>query len=162
MLSGLYGDHMSIHRTFLKSALAASPFDTISGLEMNKSDLFLVAQRWSIIVADDDDGDGKGEGDGEGQVGIATKTRAKPKKPSQYKVLLLNDDYTPMEFVVMVLKRFFRMDLEQATRVMLHVHQRGVGVCGIFPYEVAETKVNQVMDFAREHQHPLQCTLEKA
>ena len=77
-------------------------------------------------------------------------------------LLMLNDDYTPMEFVVMVLKRFFRMDLEQATRVMLHVHQRGVGVCGIFPYEVAETKVNQVMDFARDNQHPLQCTLEKA
>ena len=109
------------------------------------------------------DGEGGGKDDeGDGQVGIATKTRTKPKKPSMYKVLMLNDDYTPMEFVVMVLKRFFRMDLEQATRVMLHVHQRGVGVCGIFPYEVAETKVNQVMDFARENQHPLQCTLEKA
>lgn len=108
------------------------------------------------------DGGDNGINDGEGQVGIATRTRTKPKKPSQYKVLMLNDDYTPMEFVVMVLKRFFRMDLEQATRVMLHVHQRGVGVCGIFPYEVAETKVNQVMDFARENQHPLQCTLEKA
>ena len=103
-----------------------------------------------------------GVGGGEGQVGVATRTRAKPKKPSQYKVLMLNDDYTPMEFVVMCLKRFFRMDLEQATRVMLHVHQRGVGVCGVFPYEVAETKVNQVMDFARQNQHPLQCTLEKA
>ena len=100
--------------------------------------------------------------DDEAQVGVATKTRAKPKKPSQYKVLLLNDDYTPMEFVVIVLKRFFRMDMEEATRVMLHVHQRGVGVCGIFPYEVAETKVNQVMDFAKANQHPLQCTLEKA
>jgi ATP-dependent Clp protease adaptor protein ClpS len=100
--------------------------------------------------------------EGDAQVGVATKTRAKPKKPSQYKVLMLNDDYTPMEFVVMVLKRFFSMDLEQATRVMLHVHQKGVGVCGIFPYEVAETKVNQVMDFARQNQHPLQCTLEKA
>jgi ATP-dependent Clp protease adaptor protein ClpS len=100
--------------------------------------------------------------DSDGEVGVATKTKAKPKKPSQYKVLMLNDDYTPMEFVVMVLKRFFRMDLEQATRVMLHVHQRGVGVCGVFPYEVAETKVNQVMDFARQNQHPLQCTLEKA
>src|SRR5690606_4435289 len=100
--------------------------------------------------------------EGEGQLGVATKARARPKKPSQYKVLLLNDDYTPMEFVVMVLKRFFRMDMEQATRVMLHVHQRGVGVCGVFPYEVAETKVNQVMDYARENQHPLQCTLEKA
>lgn len=107
-----------------------------------------------------DDDDDKREGDG--QVGIATKTRSKPKKPSQYKVLLLNDDYTPMEFVVIVLKRFFRMDMEGATRVMLHVHQKGVGVCGIFPYEVAETKVNQVMDFARQNQHPLQCTLEKA
>ena len=95
------------------------------------------------------------------EVGIATKTKARPKKPSQYKVLLLNDDYTPMEFVVMVLKRFFSMDLEQATRVMLHVHQKGVGVCGVFPYEVAETKVNQVMDFAKQNQHPLQCTLEK-
>jgi ATP-dependent Clp protease adaptor protein ClpS len=113
-----------------------------------------------IVRAEDEDG-GK-EGGGAGQVGIATKTRAKPKKPSQYKVLMLNDDYTPMEFVVMVLKRFFGMDLEQATRVMLHVHQRGVGVCGIFTYEVAETKVNQVMDFARQNQHPLQCTLEKA
>ena len=111
---------------------------------------------------DGEKGDDEGGGDGEGQIGIATKTRTKPKKPSQFKVLLLNDDYTPMEFVVLVLKRFFRMDMEQATRVMLHVHQRGVGVCGIYPYEIAETKVNQVMDFARQNQHPLQCTLEKA
>lgn len=112
------------------------------------------------VRANDEDGDK--DGDGKDQVGVATKTRAKAKKPSQYKVLMLNDDYTPMEFVVLVLKRFFGMDLEQATRVMLHVHQRGVGVCGIFTYEVAETKVNQVMDFARQNQHPLQCTLEKA
>nr|ADG60244.1 ATP-dependent Clp protease adaptor protein ClpS [uncultured bacterium] len=118
-----------------------------------------------VRLSDEDEGGsgpGNDDGDGQGQVGLATRTRAKPKKPSQYKVLMLNDDYTPMEFVVMVLKRFFRMDLEQATRVMLHVHQRGVGVCGIFPYEVAETKVSQVMDFARQNQHPLQCTLEKA
>ncbi|MEO0062320.1 MAG: ATP-dependent Clp protease adapter protein ClpS [Pseudomonadota bacterium] len=120
-----------------------------------------------VRLSDEDEGPGApggGDGDngGDGQIGLATRTRAKPKKPSQYKVLMLNDDYTPMEFVVMVLKRFFRMDLEQATRVMLHVHQRGVGVCGIFPYEVAETKVSQVMDFARENHHPLQCTLEKA
>jgi len=112
--------------------------------------------------ADGDDPGGIGIDENEGQVGVATKTRSRPKKPSQYKVLLLNDDYTPMEFVVMVLKRFFRMDLEQATRVMLHVHQKGVGVCGVYPYEVAETKVTQVMDCARENQHPLQCTLEKA
>ena len=106
--------------------------------------------------------DGEGDGDGRHQIGIATKTRAKPKKPSQFKVLLLNDDYTPMEFVVVVLKRFFQMDMDQATRVMLHVHQKGVGVCGVFTYEIAETKVNQVMDFAGQNQHPLQCTLEKA
>lgn len=117
-----------------------------------------------VRAADDDEdgGHGGGHGDGQDQVGTATKTRTKPKKPSQFKVLMLNDDYTPMEFVVMSLKRFFNMDLEQATRVMLHVHQKGVGVCGIFPYEIAETKVNQVMDFARQNQHPLQCTLEKA
>ena len=108
------------------------------------------------------DGGKDGDGGGDGQVVIATKTKTRPKKPSMYKVLMLNDDYTPMEFVVMVLKRFFQMDLEQATRVMLQVHQSGVGVCGVFPYEIAETKVNQVMDAARENQHPLQCTLEKA
>jgi ATP-dependent Clp protease adaptor protein ClpS len=113
-------------------------------------------------AADQDDGAGdNGGSNGDGQVGIATRTRTRPKKPSMFKVLMLNDDYTPMEFVVMVLKRFFSMDLEQATRVMLHVHQRGVGVCGVFPYEIAETKVNQVMDFAAQNQHPLRCTLEK-
>ncbi|HSG33648.1 MAG TPA: ATP-dependent Clp protease adapter ClpS, partial [Sphingomonadaceae bacterium] len=97
-----------------------------------------------LFIASGGDRDSGGDADeGEGETGVATKTRTRTKKPSQYKVLMLNDDYTPMEFVVMVLKRFFRMDLEQATRVMLHVHQRGVGVCGIYPYEVAETKVNQ-------------------
>jgi ATP-dependent Clp protease adaptor protein ClpS len=116
------------------------------------------------VCADEDEDTPGGGNDGQGQdqLGVATKTRTKPKKPSMFKVLLLNDDYTPMEFVVMVLKRFFSMDLEQATRVMLHVHQKGVGICGIFPYEIAETKVNQVMDFAMRNQHPLQCTLEKA
>ena len=109
-------------------------------------------------------GDGVGGGDDIGGgtgVGIATRTKPKTKKPALYKVLMLNDDYTPMEFVVLTLQRFFRMSIEDATRVMLHVHQRGVGVCGIFTYEIAETKVNQVIDFAREHQHPLQCTMEK-
>ena len=114
-------------------------------------------------VAGDDDNKGTGGGsDDDSNLGIATKTRAKTKKPNLYKVLLLNDDYTPMEFVVLVLKRFFQMDIDEATRVMLHVHQKGVGVCGTFSYEVAETKVTQVMDFARKNQHPLQCTLEKA
>jgi ATP-dependent Clp protease adaptor protein ClpS len=106
--------------------------------------------------------DGDDDRDGRPGVGLATRTRPKTKKPSLYKVLLLNDDYTPMEFVVHVLKAFFQMDTEQATRVMLHVHQKGVGVCGVFSYEVAETKVNQVMDLAKKNQHPLQCTLEKA
>ncbi|MEP0390982.1 ATP-dependent Clp protease adapter ClpS [Erythrobacter sp.] len=128
------------------------------------SDIEMLVKALDVLAAgpDTDKPDDGGVDDGDAQVGLATKTRTKPKRPSQYKVLLLNDDYTPMEFVVMVLKRFFGMDLEQATRVMLHVHQKGVGVCGIFPYEVAETKVNQVMDFARQNQHPLQCTLEKA
>jgi ATP-dependent Clp protease adaptor protein ClpS len=112
-----------------------------------------------FMIDDDDDKDG---GAGRPGVGLATRTRPKTQKPSQYKVLLLNDDYTPMEFVVHVLKAFFSMDTDQATRVMLHVHQKGVGVCGIFTYEVAETKVTQVMDFAAKNQHPLQCTLEKA
>jgi ATP-dependent Clp protease adaptor protein ClpS len=112
---------------------------------------------------DDDQGGGNNGRPGVGPgVGLATRTRPKTKKPSHYKVLLLNDDYTPMEFVVHVLKAFFSMDTDQATRVMLHVHQKGVGVCGIFTYEVAETKVTQVMDFAKKNQHPLQCTLEKA
>lgn len=121
----------------------------------------------SVRAAGDGDSpenpDGTGGSDGDDtDLGIATKTRVKTKKPSPYKVLLLNDDYTPMEFVVLVLKRFFKMDIDEATRVMLHVHQKGVGVCGTFSYEVAETKVTQVMDFARKNQHPLQCTLEKA
>jgi ATP-dependent Clp protease adaptor protein ClpS len=111
-----------------------------------------------VQMTDDDDPDGGGRN---GQTGIATKTRTRTQKPKMYKVLLLNDDYTPMEFVVHVLQRFFRLSVEEATRVMLHVHQRGVGVCGIFTYEVAETKVTQVIDFARQHQHPLQCTMEE-
>jgi ATP-dependent Clp protease adaptor protein ClpS len=97
----------------------------------------------------------------EGKTGLITKTRPKTKKPNLYKVLLLNDDYTPMEFVVHVLERFFNKGREEATRIMLHVHQKGVGICGVYTYEIAETKVSQVMDFSRQHQHPLQCTMEK-
>ncbi len=104
--------------------------------------------------------DGRDEGDDTGTV-TATKTRPKTKRPSMYRVLLLNDDYTPMEFVVHVLERFFQKNKEEATRIMLHVHHHGVGECGIYTYEVAETKVTQVMDFARKHQHPLQCVMEK-
>ncbi len=92
---------------------------------------------------------------------VIVKSRPKTKTPSMYKVLMLNDDYTPMEFVVHVLEKFFGMNRSDATRIMLHVHQRGVGICGVFTYEVAESKVNSVVDYARRHQHPLQCTLEK-
>jgi ATP-dependent Clp protease adaptor protein ClpS len=92
---------------------------------------------------------------------LATRTRTARKRPDLYRVLLLNDDYTPMEFVVHVLIRFFNKNEEEATRIMLHVHHHGVGECGTYTFEIAETKVTQVMDFAREHQHPLQCVMEK-
>ncbi|MBT7641672.1 MAG: ATP-dependent Clp protease adapter ClpS [Rhodobiaceae bacterium] len=101
------------------------------------------------------------QGGRDGDSGTVTLTRTKTQKPSMYKVLLLNDDYTPMEFVIYVLQRFFSKSAEDATKVMLHVHQSGVGICGVFTYEVAETKVTQVMDMARQHGHPLQCTMEK-
>ena len=113
-----------------------------------------------IRMSQDDEG-GDDSGGGNGQTGILTRTKPKTKKPSLYKVLLLNDDYTPMEFVVHVLERFFGKTQDEATNIMLHVHQKGVGVCGVYTYEVAETKVTQVMDFSRSHHHPLQCTMEK-
>jgi ATP-dependent Clp protease adaptor protein ClpS len=105
-------------------------------------------ERW------DDDGE-------EGDSSVGLQTRTKTKKPSLYRVLILNDDYTPMEFVVFVLERIFNKSREDATHIMLHVHQHGVGVCGVYTYEVAETKVAQVMDLARRNEHPLQCTMEK-
>jgi ATP-dependent Clp protease adaptor protein ClpS len=105
-----------------------------------------------------DDGEGGSPGRG---TAVVTRTKPKTQRPSMYRVLLLNDDYTPMEFVVHVLERFFNKNAEEATRIMLHVHQNGVGECGVFTYEVAETKVVQVMDLARKHQHPLQCVMEK-
>ncbi len=102
-------------------------------------------------------------GGGAGDPGIAVITRTKPqtKKPNLYRVLLLNDDFTPMEFVVHVLQHFFNKSQDDAYRIMMHVHQNGVGECGVFTYEVAETKVTLVMDFARQHQHPLQCVMER-
>jgi ATP-dependent Clp protease adaptor protein ClpS len=105
-------------------------------------------------------GNGKNGEEGPG-TGVIVKAKPKTKKPAMYKVLMLNDDYTPMEFVVHILERFFNKNRQEATRIMLHVHRRGVGICGVYTYEVAETKVTQVMDFARQNQHPLQCTLEK-
>jgi len=95
--------------------------------------------------------------------GLAVEeARPKLKRPPMYKVILLNDDYTPMEFVVQILETFFSMDREKATRVMLNVHTKGKGVCGIFTRDVAETKVKQVNEYARNHQHPLLCDLEEA
>jgi ATP-dependent Clp protease adaptor protein ClpS len=111
-------------------------------------------------VARMQDGERGGNGAGRGTA-VITRTKTKTKKPSLYRVLILNDDYTPMEFVVHVLERFFQKDREAATRIMLHVHNHGVGECGIYTFEVAETKVSQVMDFARQNQHPLQCVMEK-
>ncbi|MFN3147658.1 MAG: ATP-dependent Clp protease adapter ClpS [Paracoccaceae bacterium] len=99
--------------------------------------------------------------DGDGNSGVLLETRTKTQRPPLYKVLLLNDDYTPMEFVVHVLERFFGMNHAQAFDLMLTVHKKGVAVVGVFSFEIAETKVGQVMDFARRHQHPLQCTMEK-
>ena len=93
---------------------------------------------------------------------IVQEAKPKVRRPPLYKVILLNDDYTPMEFVVYVLERFFSMDREKATQVMLHVHTRGMGVCGVFTREIAETKVSLVNDFSRQHQHPLLCTMEEA
>jgi len=115
-----------------------------------------VASRMSDTDRTNNNDDNTGNG-----TGVAVRTRTKTKRPSMYKVLMLNDDYTPMEFVVHVLERFFQKSREEATRIMLHVHRRGVGVCGVYTYEVAETKVTQVMDLARQNQHPLQCTIEK-
>ncbi len=109
-------------------------------------------------MSDDDKDDPPGNGPG---TGLVVDSKPKTRKPSMYRVIMLNDDYTPMEFVVMVLERFFSKSNDEAIKIMLHVHQKGVGVCGVYTYEVAETKVNQVMDLAKEHQHPLQCTLEK-
>ena len=109
-------------------------------------------------MRDSNDNNDKGDNTGSG---IVTRTRPKTKKPSLYKVLLLNDDYTPMEFVVHILEKFFSKSREDAVEVMLHVHRHGVGICGVFTFEVAETKVAQVLQAARQAQHPLQCTMEK-
>ena len=101
------------------------------------------------------------ENDDDSDVSVVLATRPKTKRPPLYKVLLLNDDYTPMEFVVAVLERFFNMSSAQSFEVMLTVHKKGVAVVGVFSHEIAETKVSQVMDFARRHEHPLQCTMER-
>ena len=138
-------------------ALFTRPFATIfKATPVPESPEPFVVNPWSIVMSGQN---GPGDREGEGQV--ITKTKPKTQRPPLYKVMLLNDDYTPMEFVVHVLERFFQKSREEATQIMLHVHRRGVGVCGLYTYEVAETKVTQVMDLARQYQHPLQCTIEK-
>jgi ATP-dependent Clp protease adaptor protein ClpS len=106
------------------------------------------------------EGDSGNDGGGRGTA-VLSRTQVRTRRPNLYRVLLLNDDYTPMEFVVHILERFFNKSIEEATTIMLHVHHHGVGECGVFTYEIAETKVMMVMDFARKHQHPLQCVMEK-
>lgn len=123
-----------------------------------RSSYFSAMSAYHYMMSDDPDRDS----DGGLERGIAVKERAKTKKPAMYRVLLLNDDYTPMEFVVSILIGIFNKSPEDATRIMLNVHQTGIGTCGIYTFEVAETKVAQVMDAAKRNQHPLQCTLEKA
>lgn len=127
---------------------------------MTLTDILAVRAEDEAHEGDPGFGDGGGEDHAE-ETGLALKTRPKTKKPAMYKVLILNDDYTPMEFVVHILEKFFSKNRQEATDIMLHVHRRGVGICGIFTYEVAETKVAQVMDFARANEQPLQCTMEK-
>jgi ATP-dependent Clp protease adaptor protein ClpS len=104
---------------------------------------------------------GGGEGGQGAGTALVTRTQTQTRRPHMYRVLLLNDDYTTQEFVIVVLRKYFNKSVEEATRIMLHVHNHGVGECGVYTYEVAETKVTQVMDFARKHQHPLQCIMEK-
>lgn len=118
--------------------------------QLNQEALVSKDRNIPVLMADERD-----------EPGVALQTRPKTKRPPMYKVLLLNDDFTPMEFVVMVLERFFGMNHAQAFELMLMVHKKGLAVVGVFSYEIAETKVTQVMELARQHQHPLQCTMEK-
>ena len=136
----------------------------MQGLKTNLAGVLDGRLRTAPVVraaGDDDNNNKKRAGDRNPGTAVITKTKTQTKRPNLYRVLILNDDYTPMEFVVHVLERFFSKTTEEATRIMLHVHQKGVGVCGVFTFEVAETKVNQTMELARKNQHTLQCTLEK-
>ena len=116
---------------------------------------------YRLRLAKEDGSDKGGQGEGRSDTATITKPKTKSKRPSLYRVLLLNDDYTPMEFVVLVLQDVFNKSREDAMRIMMHVHNHGVGECGVYPFEVAETKVTRVMDAARKNQHPLQCVMEK-
>jgi ATP-dependent Clp protease adaptor protein ClpS len=146
----------------LSRPLVAAPFSRAARRLYKRVQADTIRNSWSahvltrshVMMSDKQD-------QGDEETGVITKTRPKTARPPLYKVLLLNDDYTPMEFVVHVLERFFGMSHAQAFEIMLTVHKKGVAVVGVFSFEVAETKVAQVMDFSRRHQHPLQCTMEK-
>lgn len=105
---------------------------------------------------------GQKETHSDNETRTVTKTRPKVKRPPMYKVVLVNDDYTTMEFVVHILQKFFQKSFDEATQIMLHVHHKGAGICGLYPLEIAETKVAQVIDYSRKNEYPLQCTLEEA
>jgi ATP-dependent Clp protease adaptor protein ClpS len=143
--------------TIERKAMPQKPFTVMTGETRSIGDRMPRVAMSKVAMSKDD---GRRAGTGPG-TSVMTRTKARAKRPSLYRVLILNDDYTPMEFVVHVLERFFQKDVEAATQIMLHVHHHGIGECGIFTYEIAETKVTQVMDFARKHQHPLQCVMEK-
>lgn len=133
---------------------------------MNGTDTYIDPKTTLPLMSEDDGVEhnippGNDDGQVDDDSGLMLEARPKTKKPAMYKVLLLNDDYTPMEFVVHVVEKFFSKNRAEATDVMMHVHRRGVGLCGVFTYEIAETKVAQVMDFARANEQPLQCTMEK-
>ncbi len=117
--------------------------------------------RLFVRMSDEHDRPDEGGPDAGTQVLEKPLPKTANRRPSRYRVLLLNDDYTPMEFVVHVLERYFHKNRDEATSIMLSVHHEGVGVCGVFPYDVAETKMLQVMELARQHQHPLQCVMER-
>lgn len=117
--------------------------------------------RMDAGTGSDDDETGEGPGGSSGTV-VVSRPKSETKSPSMYRVLLVNDDYTPMDFVIHVLQKFFNKDTTEATKIMLQVHQQGAGVCGVFSFEIAETKVYQVNQYSRQNRHPLKCTMEKA
>ena len=124
-------------------------------------DILLMDEQGAYAEHMSGDNDGQNQDDGQKQHGLVLKTRPKTQKPAMYKVLLLNDDYTPMEFVIMVLEKFFGLTHQESFELMLTVHKKGLAVVGVYSREIAETKVTQVSDMAQRHEHPLQCTMEK-
>ncbi len=140
-----------------RPSAAVGPAGVVGAVHFDQAPFYFQVMRQEMAVGDQEDLVG-----GNGTGVIVEKTKPVVKKPPLYKVLLLNDDYTPMDFVVVLLMRIFNMRQEKAEQIMLHIHTKGVGVCGVFPREIAETKMRQVIGFAQKYEHPLQCTMEKA